>query len=76
MRYEYYKSFQDIRNFISDMPLECFEYYVEDYVDLVAEAYLDLLESKEWKGWYADIPEISDDEFWECFKCGEKQGVK
>jgi len=61
----------DIKRFISDQPLET-SFYVEDYVELVSECYLTLLEEKGFT-WGNEIPHVSDDEFWDIFKFFEKE---
>ncbi len=71
MEEQFYRSLSDIRIMISGTPIDP-SFYVEDYVTLVTEAYIYLLESKGWKGWYDSTPAISEEEFWGCFKCAEK----
>jgi hypothetical protein len=72
MKKKYYNSIQDIKRFISDMPVHE-NLYVDDYIDVVAYKYVELLESKGWKSYKDEVPEILDEEFWACFECAEKE---
>lgn len=65
-----FRSFQDFRNYISDQPLSCPELYDKNYVEMVAMELVELCMNKGFEyGRY--IPKITDEEFWDCFKCAE-----
>jgi hypothetical protein len=65
-----YNSFDDIARFISDQPLCCPSLYKDDYHIVVSHVYLSLLRDKGFV-YGEEIPEITEEEFWECFVCGE-----
>lgn len=66
----YFNTIQDFRNYISDQPLCCPEMYVEEYVNIVADELFGLCVSKGFE-FGDELPEIEDEEFWECFKVAE-----
>ena len=67
-----YNSFDDIVRFIGDQPLCCASLYADDYDIPVSHAYLSLLISKGFE-YGKEIPEVSEQEFWDCFVCGEAE---
>lgn len=70
---EYFYSITDIEQTISDQNIDT-NFYVEDWVEIVAQEYCNLLYEKGWDGYgMNEIPEIADDEFWKCFEYAEKE---
>ena len=67
-----YNSYIDIYRYISEqavnVDLSCYTYVYDDLVDCVAGDYLDLLRDK--YNWFygQELPEISEEEFWDLFK--------
>lgn len=68
-----YKSIRDVEQFISDQRIDQY-FYQMNYIQTVASEYLDLLRSRGFY-WGGDIPEISDEEFWDCWRSSERQKV-
>lgn len=66
-----YNSMKDIENYISDQPLDDVAQYSDDYVETVSGLYYALLETKGWS-FGEELPEVTEDEFWDLFKYAEK----
>ena len=68
-----FKSMSDIRQYISDQPLDNPELYQEDYIELVAWELRNYLFNLDWE-YGEELPEISSEDFWDLFKIAEKEG--
>lgn len=67
----YINSFSDLQREVSRTPIEE-RFYEEDWVEIVSSNLIDLYRSKGFE--YGDEePEITSDEFWECFKDAERE---
>lgn len=66
-----FNSRQDVKRFISDMPIDETQYEDIDCVlEAVTEDFIELMESMGW--YYGDeAPYISDENFWNLFKTYE-----
>ncbi len=62
-------SMRDLQGEVSDCGLFDPTLYADNWVELVAERYLELLRNKYSFSWGDKVPELdSDDEFWDLFK--------
>ncbi len=67
-----FNSLRDIHQMIESQPIDT-RFYVDDYVQIVADEYRKLIQSKgfSWGDDERDI-EISEAEFWDLWKIAEK----